>query len=368
MPIRIDELYKLHIARALYDKKPILFPIQVALLAKRNGDARDALEDAGLFPHWEQVYETHAGAIEAAYSTSPDALLLIADPLDLLLLPIAVVGGIDTSEADALVNYPRNKRDLPPLLPPRQSTLAPLWRIDPALDRTRTITRFHPNHTAATQALRRLTFERWPDLTTRELAAAPTVIFWLPQAHDEEDARRWFEAVRAYDAPRILEYGLDEIIARNEPEIVERMKGGPLGVVFLRLRGENHVLIARPDPVANDRASVLVGYGPDRTIEDLLVEARANHPVKGTLVYAILLHHNDPNLNDKLELIRTRVPDAEVLSLFSDRGVRTRHKGSVLFFEIETSKGRRERFVTKILMPVKPRPPQEEVLFPRPLA
>lgn len=368
MPIKIDELYEKHVGRVLYDKKPILFPTQAVLIAKQTGRARDVLEGAGLFPHWERVYEAHADAIEKAYEGSPDALFLYADPVELLLLPIAVVGGIDTSEAEVLVNYPQKGRDLPPLLPPAHSKLDPLWRIDPDLDSTKTIARFDPNHTAATEALRRLAFERWPDLTTSELAAAPTVIFWLPQVRDEKDARRWVEAVHVYAAPKLHEYGLDETLSKHVPEIVELMKGGPVAVVASRLREENHVLIARPDPVHEKGYSVLVGGTPDRTIEDVLLEARANYPVEGNLVYAVLLHHDDPNLNTKLELVRARVPDAEVLSLFAGRGVRTRHKGSALFFEIETPEGRRESFVTKILIPINPRLPEEEVLFPAPQA
>ncbi len=368
MAIQLEELYDRHLERLLFDKKPVLLPLRVALLAKQSGDVRDLFEGSELFPYWERVYRTHTTAIEEAYANAPDALLLLADPQELLLFPVSVVGGIDTGGAPILVNYARSVPNLPPLPPPRQIRVAAPWRIDPELEAPKPVVRFDPRHTAATQALRRATFERWPDLTNRELAAAPAVIYWLPQARDGEDARLWIKAVRAYGAPEAVERGVGEVIAQHVPEIAERMMEGAVAVVALHLRGEDHVLMARPDPVSEEPPSVLVGIGPERTIEDLLLEARANHPTEGDLLYAVLLHPNDPHRSAKLELVRGRVPDAEVLRFLSDPSARPRHKHPVLFFEVRTPEGRRESFVTRIVIPIDPRPPAEEVLFPNPTA
>ena len=104
----MEELYDNHLERLLFDKKPVLFPLRVALLAKQANSARNLLEGSGLFPYWEQVYRAHAAVIEEAYANSLDALLLLADPQELLLFPVTVVGGIKTDGAQILVNYERN--------------------------------------------------------------------------------------------------------------------------------------------------------------------------------------------------------------------------------------------------------------------
>ena len=365
MSIGPSALYARYLLRRIQEHKPQLFTMHAAVLPKRAGSARAALEEAGAYPHWNHVYAAYREEIERAYAEAGEALVLHVEPHELTLLPASVRGGLDPDEP-GLIDPPAE--GLPPLVPPAAALTLPPARVDPELEAAKRVFRIDPRSTAASVALRRATFARWPNLTVEELAAAPKALYWLPQVGGLEEAGYWITAALVYDALAVREPELDRAIRSRAPGIARQMLTAPTAVVALRLRGETQVFVERPDPTTDEAPTTLVAPGRDRAIDDLLLEARANHPSEGVLVYAVLLHRDDPHLKRKLELVRARVPDAQVLELLSGATRRVRHPGSVLFFEIQKPDGERQGFISKVLIPVRPRSPEEEVLFPNPTA